>query len=177
MALDVIVRKKYELTAAQTLAIVNLERECADLGLMLGIACRPCDLIGDKRRVEGNAVKQDDGTIVYTMTCNCTERTYRGTLTLPPPPRPVRDRRIDLTVRPEVLLTRLQMEVFADADVVLGQLKLVYAIRCMACRNENRKTDGCWGAQESTANQFVIECACTRRVYKGSDAPLPELVN
>lgn len=177
MALDVIVRKQFELTAAQTLAIVHLERECADLGLMVGIACRPCDLIGDKRRVEGNTIPQDDGTIVYSMTCNCTERTFRGHLQLPAPPRALRDRRIDLTVKPEVALTRQQMKVFADADIVLRQLKLVYAMRCVACRMENRKRDGVWGAGESTASQYVLECDCTRRVYRGSDAPLPELTH
>lgn len=169
---NIIVNKKYELTGGQAQALVDFEAMLADLGLKFYLYCKSCHLISDPAECEGSAEGHDDGTLSFKVTCRCQERTYRGTIILPPPPRELRDRRIDLTVKPEELLNRRQMKCWQAAADVMHQLKLVYIMRCMACQMENRDTDGVWGKGESTSSEFVVECACTKRVYRGSDAPL-----
>lgn len=168
-ATPITIRKSYELTERQAQALVDFEVGCVDLGLEVAIYCRSCRAIGSPPRCEGNAQAHSDGTQTFSVTCDCTARAFRGTLTMPPAPRALRKPRLDLSVQPEVALTRPQMRVFQDAADALHQLRLYYELRCMACREEDRLTDGCWGAKETNASQFVIECACTRRVYKGSD--------
>ena len=90
----------------------------------------------------------------------------------PRAPRAPRSPRIDLTVRPEVALSREAVKAFEDLDAVCRQLRVAHHFRCMSCAEEDRKSDGVWGAAESNASQFVLECACTRRIYKGSDVKL-----
>jgi hypothetical protein len=163
------IRKSFELTQRHAQALVDLEAYCADLGLAVNICCRTCASIGDPSQCDGSAQSNLDGTMTFGVTCECTNRAFRGTLTAPPIPRQLRKPRTDLTVRPELALTRTQMRVFQDAADALHQLRLYYELRCLACREEDRPTDGCWGAKDTNASQFVIECACSRRVYKGTD--------
>jgi hypothetical protein len=163
------IRKSYDLTERQAQALVDLEAYCADLGLLVSICCRVCRSVGNPSQCDGASHSHSDGTLTFSVTCECTTRAFRGTLTAPPLPRPLRKPRLDLAVRPEQILTRQQMRVFQDAADALHQLRLYYELRCLACREEDRLTDGCWGASETNANQFVIECACTRRIYKGAD--------
>jgi hypothetical protein len=170
--LAITVSKNYELTEAQAQALVNFEAMLADLGLIFWLYCRQCHMIGDPKDVEGYTGTNDDGTMTFKVSCKCSERVYRGHLVAPPAPRPLRSPRVDLDVRPEVPLDRTHMARWQAASDVLHQLRLVYSMRCLACRQENRDTDGVWGNSERTSGEFAVECACSRRVYKGSDAPL-----
>ena len=166
------ISKSYELTERQAQALVDLEATCADLGLMIALLCKKCSIVGDRPYCDGSTEPQDDGTVIYGVKCLCSSRSFRGALRMPPAPGPVRNPRLDLTVIPEVALSRHQMRVFQDAADCLHQLQMAYAMRCLACRLEDRATDGVWGAAESNASQFVLECACTKRIYKGSDVKL-----
>lgn len=172
MALSIVVRKNYEMTQAQAQALVNFEVMIADLGLRFWMHCTQCHLIGDPPAAEGFSDTNDDGTVTFKVSCRCQERVYRGTIVTPPAPRPLRDRRVDLTVKPEVALTRPQMKCWEDASGAMHQLKLGYIMRCAACQQENRQQDGVWGKGESNSSEFWVICACTSRVYRGSDAPL-----
>ena len=167
-----LITKSFELTAPQAQALVDLEACVADMGLEMFLMCLTCRAAQDDANCHGNAEPHDDGSMTFSAKCNCTNRAYRGYLVAPSPPRPLRHRRLDLTVRPEVAITRPQMKVFADAADALHQLRLFYGLRCLACRMEDRDSDGAWGVRESNASHFVIECSCTRRIYQGSDAPL-----
>lgn len=170
--LNLLLTKTYELTAPQAQALVNLEAQCADFGLQLWLICRPCHQTGDHDNCEGHTEAHPDGTMTFAVKCGCTRRVFRGNLIAPAPPRPLRKPRIDLTMKPEQQITRPQMKIFKDAADVLHQLRMAYGMRCMACREEDRPQDGVTGARESNANYFVLECSCTKRVYRGSDAPL-----
>jgi hypothetical protein len=166
---SLVIRKSFAMTRDHAQALVDLEAQCADLGLAVDIFCRPCRSIGSPSLCEGSSTGHIDGTITFGVKCECTHRTYRGDLVAPPLPRALRKPRIDLTVHPELELSRLQMRVFQDAADALHQLQLFYEMRCLACREEDRLTDGVWGVRETNASQFVAECACTRRIYRGSD--------
>ncbi len=166
------ITKHYELTQAQAQALLDLEVQCADLGLTLKLTCRICQQTGDQAVCEGDSLAHDDGTMSFIVKCACQKRVYRGTLRAPGTPREVRARRVDLTVIPEVPLAREAVKRFQDADGACLQLKLSMSMRCIACRLEDRDTDGVWGARETTASQYVIECSCTRRVYRGADVKL-----
>jgi hypothetical protein len=170
--LAITVSKKYELTAPQAQALVDFEAMLADLGLIFWFYCRSCHLVGDPLDVDGYSEKHDDGTMTFKVTCKCSDRVFRGSLIPPPPPRDLRAPRIDLDVRPEVALTRPQMKIWQDAADVMHQLKLIYSMRCLACRQENRERDGVWGKGEASSGEFIVECSCSRRIYRGSDAPL-----
>jgi hypothetical protein len=166
------ITKHYELTHAQAQALVDLEAQCADLGLTLKLSCRICQQTGEQSVCEGDALAHDDGTMSFIVKCSCQKRVYRGTLRAPVAPRGVRDLRVDLTVKPEVQLPREVVKRFQDADAACLQLKLSMQMRCIPCRLEDRPTDGVWGARETNASQYVLECACTRRIYRGSDVKL-----
>lgn len=166
------ITKAFDLTKAQAQALVDLEAVCADLGFVIAIYCKACHQIGDHAQCEGDAQPHEDGSMTFSVRCRCTRRAYRGWLRAPAPPRPLRDPRIDLTVKPEAALSKPQMTVFQDADAVMHQLRLAFAMRCLACRMEHRLTDGVWGAKDSTASQYVLECACTKRIYRGADVKL-----
>ena len=116
MALGIVVRKNFEMTAAQAQALLDFEVMLADLGLRFWMHCRDCHRIGDPTDTTGGSDPHPDGTMTFSVTCKCQARAYRGALVMPPAPRPLRDRRIDLTVKPEVQLTRQQMKCFQDAS-------------------------------------------------------------
>ena len=166
------IRKSFEMTAQHAQALVDLEAQCSDMGLVMEMRCLPCRSIGDNGYCEGDAQPNDDGTMTFSVECGCTKRAYRGSLVAPKPPRPPRPRRIDLTVKPEIAITREQMRVFDDARLALYQLKLQYGMRCLSCQDEDRERDGVRGTQETNANQFVLDCDCTKRIYRGSDVKL-----
>jgi hypothetical protein len=170
--LSIPVSKNYELTQAQAQALVDFEAMLADFGLIFWFYCKQCHLIGDPLDVNGYTETHADGTTSFKVTCKCSDRVYRGTLIAPKPPRELRKPRVDLTVRPEVAITRPQMKCWQDAADVMHQLKLIYSMRCLACRQEDRDTDGVWGKRESTSGEFHADCACTTRVYRAADAPL-----
>jgi hypothetical protein len=169
---DLLIRKAFELTATQAQAIMDLEAQCADLWLQCWILCKRCKAIGDNENCEGDAVPHADGSMTFSVKCDCTNRAYRGYLVAPTPPRPLRHPRVNMDVKPEVALTGAQMKTFQHAADALHQLQLAYGMRCMACRMEDRDSDGVWGARETNASQFVVECACTKRIYKGADVKL-----
>jgi hypothetical protein len=166
------VAKLYELTQQQTQAILDAEVQAADLGLKLWLICRDCVSIGDHANCEGDAQSHPDGTMTFSVICGCTKRAFRGTFRAPGVPREPRQPRADTSVKLAVTLPRKAVQRFEDLDAMCRQLKLSHYFRCMACKLEDMKTDGVWGASESNANQFVLECACTRRVYKGADVKL-----
>ncbi len=166
------IAKSYELTQAQAQALVDLEAQCADLGLQMYLNCRVCHAASDDPKCTGDAKSHDDGTMTFSVDCGCSKRAFRGVLRAPMPPRALRRPRLDLTVKPEVVLSRQQMRVFQDAESALFQLRIRHSFRCLACRQEDRLSDGVWGSAESNASQFVVECACTRRIYKGADVKL-----
>jgi hypothetical protein len=170
--LAITVSKNYELTQAQAQALVDFEALLADLGLIFWLYCRQCHLVGDPLDATGYTEHHDDGTTSFKVTCKCSDRVFRGVLVSPPTPRALRAPRVDLDVRPEVALTRPQMKTWQDAADVFHQLKLIYAMRCLACREENRATDGVWGKGEANSGEFRVSCACTERVYRAADAPL-----
>lgn len=158
------IRKSYDLTAAQAQALVDLEAVCADLGLKMAIACKVCNAAHLPWECTGHTEHHEDGTTTFRVKCECTDRAYRGVLVVPSPPRPLRDRRVDLSVKPTVPISRAHMKVFEDAATCLHQLKLIYGMRCLACQMEDRDSDGVRGNSETNAMQFVLECDCTRRV-------------
>jgi hypothetical protein len=173
MALSIVVRKNYEMTRAQCQALVDFEVWLADMGLKFWMHCRQCHLIGDPTMCDGDmSYHAEDGTATFSVTCRCQTRAYRGHLACPPSPKPLRKPRTDLTIKPEVALTRADMKIWQDAADVMHQLKVVAEMRCMACQMENRACDGVYGNAESSNNMRVLECDCTRRVYRGSDAPI-----
>ena len=166
------ISKAFDLPRGHAQALVDLETTCADLGLVIAILCKACHQVGDRATCDGDTEAHDDGSMTFSVLCRCTRRSFRGGLRAPSPPRPLRDPRVDLTVRPEQALSKAQMAVFQDAADALHQLRLAFAMRCLACRMENRQTDGVWGSKDTTASQYVLECACTKRIYRGSDVKL-----
>jgi hypothetical protein len=69
-------------------------------------------------------------------------------------------------------LTREQMKAFTEFEAMLESMGLAYQLRCRKCNAADPGNDGCWGNNLSTASQYVVECACTKRVYGGADVPI-----
>ena len=69
-------------------------------------------------------------------------------------------------------LTRQQVQAFQDFERMLERLGLAYQLRCRKCNQVDPAGDGCWGNNDTTASQYVVECACTKRVYVGADVQL-----
>ena len=69
-------------------------------------------------------------------------------------------------------LTRDQIRMFTTFEAMCARMGLAFQLRCRKCNQIDPTNDGCWGNNESNATQYVVECPCTKRVYKGADAPL-----
>jgi hypothetical protein len=69
-------------------------------------------------------------------------------------------------------LTKQQAAMFWAFEQMLESMGLAYQLRCKRCNQRGDGNDGCWGNNLSTASQYVVECACTERVYQGADVPL-----
>jgi hypothetical protein len=77
-----------------------------------------------------------------------------------------------LKVKTEQGLSRDQVRMFSEFEQMLERLGLAYQLRCRKCNRVDPRQDHCWGDNESTASQYVVECRCTKRIYRGSEAPL-----
>jgi len=69
-------------------------------------------------------------------------------------------------------LTRPAAALFWAFEQMLERLGLAYQLRCKKCNERNEGSDYCWGNNLTTADTFVVECACTKRTYRGADVPL-----
>jgi hypothetical protein len=169
------IRPSYELTALQTQTLMDFEIVCARLGLLLFMQCAKCY---PRTRIDGELVqgdsKHDGTTYMFTVECSCSKHVYRGSdLIFPPPPHftplekePDGEKRLRT-------LTREEMGAFKEADDLFRVLKMRHWFRCIQCQHQGQPTDGVWGAGDSTSGEFIVECACTKRVYVGSDAAAP----
>lgn len=164
------VRKNVEFTLAQIQFLIDFEAGLANMGIFLEVACVPCANVGDDPICRANA-DLDVTPPRFTVECGCSLRAYQGDDVVPPPsPRPLAPRQF-FAIKPEVALTRDQMKLFDTADQLLRQLRMKYSMRCMRCEQEDRPTRHIWGARASTQSEYLVECDCTKRVYRGADAP------
>lgn len=72
----------------------------------------------------------------------------------------------------EEALTRDQIRMFTTFEAMLDRMGLQYWMRCRKCLEAGDPQNGVTGRQESNASIWIAECNCTKRVYRGSDAPL-----
>jgi hypothetical protein len=56
---------------------------------------------------------------------------------------------------------------FTLFEQMLESMGLAYQLRCRKCNEQNPGHDYCWGNNDTNASQFVVECRCTRRIYRG----------
>ena len=69
-------------------------------------------------------------------------------------------------------LSRDQIREFQDFEAMCERLGLAFQLRCRKCNRVDPRNDGCWGNNDTNASQYVVECACTKRVYVGADVKL-----
>lgn len=170
-----IVKPDFGLTAVQCQALMEFELMLASIGLELYMQCIKCH---PRFNPEGDLVAGDarkDGSVyTFTTECRCSKHVYRGDeLIFPVAPSftPIdADEEGSTRLQP---LTREQMAKFSEADQLFRVLKMRHWFRCMNCRHQGRPTDGVWGVGDSTASEFIVQCACTKRVYSGADAAMP----
>jgi hypothetical protein len=65
-------------------------------------------------------------------------------------------------------LTRAHVKALVELEQMLDTLGLAFQLRCRKCNAEDPTRDGCWGATESNATRYVVECNCTKRIYQGA---------
>lgn len=161
-------KRSVDLTRAEAQTIMDFEVFSVGLGLGLSLLCRPCRRAGLAFEIAGEA--NEDYT-KFSVDCACTDRTYRGALSVPmsPPPVAERARHEDGSKRIE-LLTRDQMLTIKAFDQLCIAMKFEWAWRCMRCKLAGEDANGVTGAAESTDSLWIAECECTRREYHGADA-------
>ena len=164
------IKKNVELTRLQCQFLIDFEAMLANAHIVFDLLCLPCASVGDDAKCSGAADLTGEHP-TFTVECGCSRRAYAGSDLIPPVAPSGLVPRTLLHVQKEIALTRDEMRLFDQADQLLRQLRLKYAMRCLRCRDEDRDSDGIWGAKDSTQNEFIVECACTKRVYKGADAP------
>lgn len=76
-------------------------------------------------------------------------------------------------IKTVVELSRDQMKLFQDFEAMLTRMNLQFWMRCKRCMKRQEASDGVWGNNNSNASQYVVECACSKRIYKGADVKLP----
>ena len=69
-------------------------------------------------------------------------------------------------------LTRDQVRLFQDFETMCNRLGLQFWLRCRTCVEAGDPENGVRGNNETNATQYVVECNCTKRVYKGADVKL-----
>ncbi len=69
----------------------------------------------------------------------------------------------------QVELSRDQIRLFQDFEAMCRRLGLSFGMRCNKCLEAGDVDNGVRGKNESNASEYVVECNCTRRVYKGAD--------
>ena len=140
------------------------------MGIELSMRCATCS------RANGLAYYvcptcNDDFTSIE-ITCLCSVRQFRGIGIIAPaaPKTPAQREPLDNGEKRQEPIDRRTMAMIDNFHTVCKSLGLQYELRCMRCRMSGQ-TDGIYGRGESKSDQQVFECACTRRVYKGADAP------
>ena len=68
-------------------------------------------------------------------------------------------------------LTREQVRMFWDFEQMLDKMGLQFWMRCRKCLQSGNPNNGVRGNNDVTATSYVVECDCTKHVYKGADAP------
>lgn len=165
--------KQVDLTREQTQLLVEFEVLLIGLGLTYTLRCIPCaqakhpDMYPQGSMVHDSAT----GAARFSIRCGCRHMSYAGNdIVSPLPPAAPR---VDAPLqeeKPERLLTRDDMAFFSNIETLLSRLKLQYELRCIACRVHDRNRGIVWGSQETTGHEWRAECACTNRIYRGSDA-------
>ena len=69
-------------------------------------------------------------------------------------------------------LSRDQIRLFQDFEAMCRRMGLSFGMRCNKCLEAGDPDNGVRGNNESNASQYVVECNCTRRVYRGADVRL-----
>ena len=69
-------------------------------------------------------------------------------------------------------LSREQVKMFQDFETMLERMSLSFQLRCRRCNKVDPGNDGVWGNNDTNASQYVVECACTKRIYVGADVKL-----
>lgn len=75
-------------------------------------------------------------------------------------------------MKPTVEMRGDHVAMFKLFEEMLEALDLSYSLRCRKCNRIDPRNDGCWGNNETTASEWVVECGCTKRSYRNASAPL-----
>lgn len=159
-----------DMPEAITQLLIDTETFFVRLGLTYQIRCIQCMRTGDVDAAYCEGSSNDDHS-EFRVTCGCTERIGKGTFTAPPIPAQPLPRTI-IDEKRTYHLTRDEMKQIDAFEQALKRLGLQYLVRCLRCQLEGQPADGVYGAKASNASEFVMECACTKRIYKGADAPM-----
>jgi hypothetical protein len=74
-------------------------------------------------------------------------------------------------VKTVVEMPQQNAAMFTLFEQMLEAMGLAYQLRCRKCNERGEEGgDYCWGNNETNATQLVVECHCTRRVYRGANA-------
>lgn len=71
-----------------------------------------------------------------------------------------------------VELSRDQVRMFQDFESMCHRMGLQFWLRCQKCLQDGDADNGVRGNNDTNASQYVVECNCTKRVYKGADVRL-----
>lgn len=163
------IRQPVTMSQEMTQLLIDAEMFWLNLGLVYDLRCIACMKSGDRESAFCIGSVNDDHT-AFTVECGCSTRVGLGDFTAPMAPN-VTHRRERLEEKRVQQLTRDEMGQIHAFEVALNRLGLQYLLRCQRCRLDDQP-DGITGVHESTDSLVVLECSCTRREYRGPDAPL-----
>ena len=160
-------KKSVALSAAQAQAMVDLEAMLAGIGVMFSLHCKTCQEAHQDTACTGEATATDDGGMAFSIGCLCSDRTYVGHDIRPSiaPKLPNMKPRRNPHAKTQKAITRREMGIITDAESVMAGLRLHYKLYCMRCRATGEDFDGIYGRNGARGDEFVAECACTKRVY------------
>lgn len=116
----------------------------------------------DHSRESKAVYKVDDHEII--VSCGCALRYFKGGWLRPDPVPPSMSAAVDATGPLLVTLSEGAARLLRLYKKVLLDLGMKQALRCNACYALDRE-DGC--EAQTTENQILIRCRCSRRVFRG----------